>query len=52
MNGHGVSGYRNFSDNYTPEMEFNSNAKLARFGMELSWEAIRAQGKIAWGRKR
>jgi Zn-dependent M28 family amino/carboxypeptidase len=40
--------YHNFSDNYTAGMEFNSNVKLARFGMELGWEAIRAPGWIAW----
>jgi Zn-dependent M28 family amino/carboxypeptidase len=40
--------YHNFSDNYTADMEFNSNAKLARFGMELGWEAIAARGRIVW----
>jgi Zn-dependent M28 family amino/carboxypeptidase len=40
--------YHNFSDNYTPDMEFKSNAKLARFGMELGWEALTAPEPITW----
>jgi Zn-dependent M28 family amino/carboxypeptidase len=32
--------YHNFSDNYTPDMDFTGNAKLARFGLELGWEAL------------
>ena len=40
--------YHNFSDNYTPDMDFTANAKLARFGFELGWEAIAAPGAIRW----
>jgi Zn-dependent M28 family amino/carboxypeptidase len=40
--------YHNFSDNYTPDMDFTSNAKLARFGMELGWEAITSSEPILW----
>jgi len=40
--------YHNFSDNYTPDMDFTSNAKLARFGLELGWEALSAPGLITW----
>lgn len=40
--------YHNFSDNYTPQMDFRGNAKLARFGMELGWEAISAPQTIQW----
>jgi Zn-dependent M28 family amino/carboxypeptidase len=40
--------YHNFSDNYTPDMDFTSNAKLARFGMELGWQAITAPATISW----
>ena len=40
--------YHNFSDNYMPEMDFTSNAKLARFGFELGWEALGAPGTITW----
>jgi Zn-dependent M28 family amino/carboxypeptidase len=40
--------YHNFSDNYTPDMDFTSNAKLARFGMELGWEALSAPKTVQW----
>ena len=40
--------YHNFSDNYTEDMDFTSDAKLARFGMELGWEAIAAKETIGW----
>ncbi len=40
--------YHNFSDNYTPEMDFAGNAKLARMGMELGWEALNAARPIEW----
>ena len=40
--------YHNFSDNYTPDMDFRGNAKLARFGMELGWEALRAPHTVEW----
>ncbi len=40
--------YHNFSDNYTPDMDFTGNAKLARFGLELGWEAITAPTTISW----
>lgn len=40
--------YHNFSDNYTPDMDFRGNAKLARFGMEVGWKALNAPEKIEW----
>ena len=40
--------YHNFSDNYTPDMDFTSNAKLAKFGMELGWEALSAKETVEW----
>jgi len=40
--------YHNFSDNYTPEMDFTGNAKLARFGMELGWQALTAPASVGW----
>ena len=40
--------YHNFSDNYTPDMDFHGNAKLARFGMEVGWEALNAPHTIEW----
>ena len=42
--------YHNFSDNYTPDMDFTSNAKLAKFGMELGWEAISATTTVGWNK--
>ena len=40
--------YHNFSDNYTPEMDFRGNAKLARFGMQVGWEALNDEHSIEW----
>jgi Zn-dependent M28 family amino/carboxypeptidase len=40
--------YHNFSDNYTPDMDFRGDAKLGRFGMELGWEAVTAPLTIRW----
>jgi len=40
--------YHNFSDNYTPEMDFRGNAKFARFGMELGWLAVSAPHTVEW----
>jgi Zn-dependent M28 family amino/carboxypeptidase len=40
--------YHNFSDNYTPDMDFRGNAKLARFGMEVGWEALNSPTRIEW----
>jgi Zn-dependent M28 family amino/carboxypeptidase len=40
--------YHNFSDNYSADMDFRGNAKLARFGMELGWEALSAPSTIHW----
>ena len=40
--------YHNFSDNYTPDMNFEGNAKLARFGMALGWDALERKGAIEW----
>jgi Zn-dependent M28 family amino/carboxypeptidase len=40
--------YHNFSDNYNPDMDFTSNAKLARFGLELGWQALTAPATISW----
>jgi Zn-dependent M28 family amino/carboxypeptidase len=40
--------YHNFSDNYTPDMDFTGDAKLARFGMELGWQALTAFAPASW----
>lgn len=40
--------YHNFSDNYTEDMDFRGDAKLAKLGMELGWEALTAPKAIQW----
>jgi Zn-dependent M28 family amino/carboxypeptidase len=40
--------YHNFSDNYHADWDFNGNAKLLRFGMDLGWQAISAPKSIQW----
>ena len=40
--------YHDFSDNYTESMDFTGLAKMARFGMELGWEALAAKGSVGW----
>jgi Zn-dependent M28 family amino/carboxypeptidase len=40
--------YHNFSDNYRPDWNFQGNAKLVRFGLEVGWEAITASKPIEW----
>ncbi len=40
--------YHNFSDNYTPDMNFDGNAKLARFGMDLGWKALQRPSPVEW----
>jgi len=40
--------YHNFSDNYHPDWDFDGNAKLDRFGMELGWQALTAPTTINW----
>ncbi len=42
--------YHNFSDNFRPEWDFNGNAKLVRFGMELGWQAITRPTSIEWNK--
>ncbi len=40
--------YHNFSDNYTPDMNFEGNAKLARFGMEVGWKVLERTSPVEW----
>jgi Zn-dependent M28 family amino/carboxypeptidase len=40
--------YHNFSDNYRPDWNFQGNAKLVRFGLEVGWEAITAPRPVEW----
>ncbi|HXE07989.1 MAG TPA: M28 family peptidase, partial [Acidobacteriaceae bacterium] len=40
--------YHTVFDNYTPDMDFTGNAKVARFGFDLGWQALSAPGPITW----
>ncbi len=40
--------YHQPSDAYTPEMDFSSNAALAKFGFALGWQALTAKETVSW----
>jgi Zn-dependent M28 family amino/carboxypeptidase len=40
--------YHQPADEYRPEMDFRGNAKMARFGFVLGWEAMTQRGGIQW----
>jgi Zn-dependent M28 family amino/carboxypeptidase len=40
--------YHNPSDEYSPSMDFTSNAVLARYGFALGWQALSAPGTVSW----
>jgi len=40
--------YHQPSDVYTPDMDFSSNAALAKFGFALGWQALTAQQTVSW----
>jgi Zn-dependent M28 family amino/carboxypeptidase len=40
--------YHNPSDEYSPSMDFSSNAALAKFGFALGWQALAADNTIGW----
>jgi Zn-dependent M28 family amino/carboxypeptidase len=40
--------YHQPSDEYRPEMDFRGNAKMARFGFLLGWEASAAKQTVEW----
>ena len=40
--------YHRPTDQYTPDMDFSSNAALARFGFALGWEALVAGNTVQW----
>jgi Zn-dependent M28 family amino/carboxypeptidase len=40
--------YHRPSDEYTPEMDFSSNAAVARFGLALGWQALLAPDTVSW----
>jgi Zn-dependent M28 family amino/carboxypeptidase len=45
-----ANDYHNFSDNFHEDWDFAGDAKLARFGMELGWEALSATKRIEWNK--
>lgn len=40
--------YHRPSDEYRPSMDFTADAKLARFGFALGWQAMTADATIGW----
>jgi hypothetical protein len=40
--------YHQPADEYKPEMDFRGNAKMARFGFILGWEASAAKQTVGW----
>jgi Zn-dependent M28 family amino/carboxypeptidase len=40
--------YHQPSDEYSPAMDFSSNAVLAKFGFALGWQAMLASGTVNW----
>jgi Zn-dependent M28 family amino/carboxypeptidase len=40
--------YHNPSDEYSPALDFSSNAALAKFGFALGWEALLAKDTVNW----
>jgi Zn-dependent M28 family amino/carboxypeptidase len=40
--------YHNTGDEYSPAMDFSSNAALAKFGFALGWQALLAKGTVNW----
>jgi Zn-dependent M28 family amino/carboxypeptidase len=40
--------YHTPNDNYTPDMDFTGDAKVARFGMTLGWDVLTAPGTVEW----
>jgi Zn-dependent M28 family amino/carboxypeptidase len=40
--------YHRPSDEFTPAMDFTSNAALAKFGFALGWQAMQAAGTVNW----
>ena len=40
--------YHQPSDEYSPDMDFTSNAALAKFGFALGWEALTAGQSVGW----
>jgi Zn-dependent M28 family amino/carboxypeptidase len=43
-----AKNYHNPSDEYSPAMDFSSNASIAKFGFALGWQALLATGTVSW----
>jgi Zn-dependent M28 family amino/carboxypeptidase len=42
--------YHDVSDNFDPSWNFEGQAKIARFGMDLGWQVIHAKGTVEWNK--
>jgi Zn-dependent M28 family amino/carboxypeptidase len=40
--------YHTPNDNYTPDMDFTADAAVAKFGMDLGWQALTAPRTVEW----
>ena len=40
--------YHQPSDEYSPDMDFSSNAAIAKFGFALGWQALTAKQTVSW----
>ena len=40
--------YHSPGDEYSPAMDFSSNAALAKFGFAMGWQALLAKGTVNW----
>ncbi len=40
--------YHRPTDEYSPSMDFSTNAAIAKFGFALGWEAMLAPGTVSW----
>jgi Zn-dependent M28 family amino/carboxypeptidase len=40
--------YHRPSDEYSPAMDFSSNASIAEFGFALGWQALQQKGTVNW----
>ncbi|HWX27422.1 MAG TPA: M28 family peptidase [Steroidobacteraceae bacterium] len=40
--------YHNPSDEYSPAMDFSTDASMAKFGFALGWQALLAKGTVNW----
>jgi len=40
--------YHSPADEYSPSMDFSSNAAFAKFGFALGWQALLSKGTVNW----